>query len=173
MENRLLQNKLIVKIKNLFKPSKIERPESVLLEKFINLTDKNEIYQMEIYYNDIVIMELQPLKFIKSWYKKSNINKEFNDGYILFLWINNNQIQKNNWYKNIKENNLDEKFFTDIVFDRNNEIRYFIKTFSKHQSTTEIVDSIYLIYKDVYDLKNKEVTYGVLRKIPFKFIDNA
>lgn len=142
------------------------RKESIFINRLINYDRKNEAYQFEIYKDNQVILEVQPLSFVKSWLAKTTVKKNIYNGYILFFWIPKHNKQKNKLYKNIVDKNLIKYFFDDVIIDEKDNLIYFTKFFSMQDDVETITDSIYFLYSNVYDLKKDDNIYGSLIKIP-------
>ncbi len=85
--------------------SRTPRNPNEFVKKFMEDSDK-ERAQLEMIYKNNAILQVDPLKFVPSWFKFVNKNEqEYNNGYVLFFVQDKDDFTSNGMEKKLEFNN--------------------------------------------------------------------
>lgn len=95
---------LLSYLKNLF--GIYPKTPNEFVKKFLKESEKSRV-QLEMIYNREIILQVDSLKFVPSWFKVADINpKEYKEGYVVFFILNRKDLEENDRYQRYKKSNL-------------------------------------------------------------------
>ena len=90
-------------LRNFLKP----KSATGFVDKFIKDSSKRRVHLELIYKNDL-ILQVDPLKFLPSWFELFNVNQtNFKNGFVIFLVLDRKGIEKNKNYINYQESGIE------------------------------------------------------------------
>lgn len=124
------------------------------IDKFMNDVSNRNV-QMEIYYSERIILQVQSLKHVGFWFECDDLKKEkYKNGFIIFFFLKNKGLEKNIFYNNFKKakENLDMLTIDNLK----QNIKYFLYFFESDVGSQEVDAYIKKVIKNVYKLPEKE-----------------
>ncbi|QCX39639.1 hypothetical protein FF125_14735 [Aureibaculum algae] len=132
-----------------FFPYKPKMPEA-FIEKFIKDAKLRHL-QMELYYNERIILTIDSLKHVPIWIERGNVDTaNYKNGYVVFIFFNKNKLSKNIYYQNYK---LSENLEMTEYKGKLNLI--YLHFFKSDTSSILILEYIKKVVDNVYKLGNK------------------
>lgn len=144
---------------NVFNPR--PRNPNDFVKKFI-YESKNKRVQLELIYKNEIILQVDSLKFVTSWFKITDVDQKLYDGgYVIFFVLDKRSINKNPCYQNYLKSGLnmiriEETHKEDDIIT----FSYFLSKSSNYMDLSKymrkVIDSVY-IFKE----NNPQILFNI------------